>query len=212
MDLNRFSADSLSRLGSRYQKAHEAVCQETSFLLHRLPGLEDLSFSDGTPFAAPETRSWLQSIAFRWGVADVATAAPLPACAEGPGEERAKVIEELRQMIRQGRLLEAMESGQRGMRDAESGRERILWRLDLGQMLFSVGKTKLALPYLEQALEDIDRHGLEEYDPELALRGLRLCRLSFSAQEDAGLRENAEHVLRRIGRLDMPEMVRLSKE
>jgi len=212
MDLNRFSSDSLSRLGSRYQKAHEAVCQETSFLLHRLPGLEDLSFSDGTPFAAPETRSWLQAICFRWVGADMGPSAPLPARDEGAGEEREKVIEEMRQMIRQGQLLEAMESGQRRMREVESGRERILWRLDLGQMLSSVGKTKLALPYLEQALEDIDRHGLEEYDPELALRGLRLCRLSFSVQEDAGLRENAEHLLRRIGRLDMPEMVRLSNE
>jgi type VI secretion system protein VasJ len=213
MDLNRFSADSLSRLGSRYQKAHDAVCQETAFLLHRLPGLEDLCFSDGTPFAAPETRNWLQGITFRCGSGDPAAAALSPPVQEGAVEEdREKTIEELQLMIRKGRLVEAMETGQRKMRDASSIQEKILWRLALAQMLVTVGKTKLSLPYLEHVLEDIDRHGLEEYDPDLALRGLRLCRLAFATQADARFKDRADHVLHRIGRLDMPEMVRLAKE
>jgi type VI secretion system protein VasJ len=97
MDLNRFAADSLSRLGNRYEKAYDAVCQETAFLLHRLPGLEDLCFSDGTPFAVPETRQWLQGIALGSGgrrdTASGTTSSPVDA--GGSEEDREKSIEDL---------------------------------------------------------------------------------------------------------------------
>jgi len=213
MDLNRFSADSLSRLGNRYQKAHDAVCQETAFLLHRLPGIDDLCFSDGTPFAAPETRSWLRGIAVRCGSGDVApTTVPSPFQEGVVEDDREKTIEELRMLIRKGKMIDAVETGQRKVRDASSSREKILWRLALARMLVTVGKTKLSLPYLEQVLEDIDRYRLEEYDPGLALRGLSLCRQTFAAQEDARFKDRADYMLHRIGRLDMPEMVRLAKE
>lgn len=213
MDLNRFSADSLSRLGNRYQKAQDVVCQETAFLLHRLPGLEELCFSDGTPFAAPETRSWLRGIDLRCGSGDAASTTVSPPCQDVVVEEdREKTIEELRMLIRKGNMIDAMETGQRKVRDASSSREKILWRLALARMLVTVGKTKLSLPYLEQVLEDIDRYRLEEYDPDLALRGLSLCRQTFAAQEDVRFRDRADHMLHRIGRLDMPEMVRLAKE
>jgi type VI secretion system protein VasJ len=213
VDLNRFSADSLSRLGNRYEKAYDAVCQETAFLLHRLPGLEDLCFSDGTPFVATETRQWLQGIVFRGGPGDTVSAKISSAVDEGGAEENmGKTIEELQLLIRKGRLVEAMEEGQRKVRDGSSRQEKLLWRLSLAHMLVTMGKTKLSLPYLEHVLEDIDCHGLEEYDPELALRGLKLCWQAFETQAELSFKERAAHVLHRIGRLDMPEMVRLAKE
>ena len=62
-------------LGDGYRQAREAVCQESAFLLHRLAGLRNLAFSDGTPFADPETQRWLDSIEFNAGAA-----APIPNC------------------------------------------------------------------------------------------------------------------------------------
>jgi type VI secretion system protein VasJ len=213
MDLNRLVADSLSRLGNRYEKAHDAVCQETAFLLHRLPGLEDLSFSDGTPFVAPETRQWLQGILLRGGLRDTAIGTISSRVDEGGAEEgMEKSIEELQLQIRKGNLVEAMEAGQRKLREASSRQEKLLWRLALAQMLVNVGKAKLSLPYLEHVLEDIEVHGLEDYDPALAIRGLRLCWLAFETQSEPKFKDRAADVLHRIGRLDMPEMVRLAKE
>jgi type VI secretion system protein VasJ len=213
VDLNRFAAESLSRLGIRYEKAHDAVCQETAFLLHRLPGLEELCFSDGTPFAAPETRQWLQGILLRGGLRETSTGMiSSPVDAGVVEEDREKSIEELQLQIRKGNLVEAMETGQRKLRDGSSRQEKLLWRIALAQMLVNVGKTRLSLPYLEHVLEDIDVHGLEDYDPALALRGLRLCWLAFESQEAQRFKDRAVDVLHRIGRLDMPEMVRLAKE
>lgn len=212
IDLNRLAAEALARLGSRFEKAHEAVCQETAFLLHRLPGLEELSFSDGTPFATPDTRQWLKGISLQGIQAGSVT--PGGEGSEAGAETEtviAKKIGELQQLVRKGKLIEAMETVQQKLRASSSRRENLHWRLSLSQMLVDVGKTRLALPHLEQVLADIDLHGLEEYDPNLAMRGFKLAWLAFDSQSEPKFKERAQEVLHQIGRFDMPEMVRLTK-
>jgi type VI secretion system protein VasJ len=212
LDLNRLSAEALSRLGTRFEKAHQAVCQETAFLLQRLPGLEELSFSDGTPFATPETRQWLESIVFRGGaLAQVPLAIP-----DAPLGEIETVIgnsiDEIQLLLRKGKLIEAMENVQERLRASSSSREKLLWRLALSRMLVDIGKPKLAIPHIDQILMDMDRHELEEYEPLLAMRGLRLAWFALDSQSEQKFKDRATDVLHRIGRVDMPEMVRLAKE
>jgi len=79
-------------------------------------------------------------------------------------------------------------------------------------MLAEVGKSGYALPYLEQVLEDIDSYGLEQYDPSLALRALKLAWLAFENQEEQKFKDRAQHVLHRIGRVNLPEMVHLIED
>lgn len=212
LDLNRLAAEALARLGNRFERAREAVCQETAFLLHRLPGLEELSFSDGTPFATPDTRQWLNGIAFQGATPGAFPSGDTDSATE-TGTEAVidKKIGELQQLVRKGKLIEAMETVQQKLRASASQRENLLWRLSLAQMLVDLGKTRLALPHLEQVLKDIAWHGLEAYDPTLALRGLKLAWLAFDSQTEQKFKEQAQEVLHQIGRFDMPEMVRLSK-
>ena len=213
IDINRLVAEALARLGSRFERAHDAVCQETAFLLHRLPGLEELSFSDGTPFATPDTRQWLKGIVFQGAQSGTP---PLNAADSDPetGVEALieKKISELQQLVRKGKLIEAMEVIQQKLRNSSSRRENLLWRLSLSQMLVDVGKSRLALPHLEQVLKEIARHALEEYDPSLAMRGFKLAWLAFDSQTEHKFKDRAQEVLHQIGRFDMPEMVRLSKD
>lgn len=212
LDLSRLAAEALARLGSRFERAHDAVCQETAFLIHRLSGLEELSFSDGTPFATPDTRQWLKSIAFQGAASDTAPLTATDATIEVGAEAIIdKKIRELQQLVRKGKLIEAMEAVQQKLRNSSSQRENLLWRLSLSQMLVDVGKSRLALPHLEQALKDIAWHGLEAYDPNLAMRGLKLAWLAFDSQTEQRFKDQAQDVLHQIGRFDMPEMVRLSK-
>ena len=209
VDLSRLVAEALTRLGDRFQKAHDAVCQETAFLLHRLPGLEALSFSDGTPFATPDTRQWLRGIAFR---ETPSTALPLRT-AIAAGETEADIENEmgaLGQLIGNGELIEAMEVFQRKLRASSSQREMLLRRLSLSRMLLDLDKTRLALPHLEQVLTDIAGHGLEQYDPALALFGFKLAWRAFGSQTEQKFKDRAQDALHRIGRLDMSEMVRLT--
>lgn len=211
IDLSRMVANALDLLGNRYRKAHDAVCQETAFLLHRLPGLEELSFSDGTPFATRETRNWLKRIALR----PARPSLPDPhhaLSAPEPGAEVVieKKIRELEELVRMGQLVEAMEVVQQKLRTSSSRRENLLWRLSLSQMLVDLGQSRLALPHLEQVLEDIEGHGLKQYDPSLAMRGFRLAWIAFDGQEEQKFKDRALEILHQIGRFDMPEMVRLT--
>ena len=56
-DAHRIAAEALSAMG--HAPAARAVRAQTGALLRRLPGLGDLRFNDGTPFAQPVTRQWL---------------------------------------------------------------------------------------------------------------------------------------------------------
>lgn len=212
LDINRLTAEALARLGSRFEKAHNAVCEETAFLIHRLPGLEELSFSDGTPFATPDTKQWLKGITFQ---------APAPVASVSIADDSAgnenveftisKNIAEMQIQVRKGKLIDAMETVQQRLRNSFSHREKLLWRLALSRMLIDLSKSKLALPHLEQALKDIDKYWLEEYDPDLAMSAYKLAWLAFDNQSEQRFKDRATDVLHQIGRIDMPEMVRLSK-
>ena len=212
LDLNRFVAEALASLGDRYQDAQDAVCQETGFLIHRLPGLEEMSFSDGTPFADAETQQWLKSI--RLGASGV-IAEPIYAAessATGDGEsEIAEAVQKAQTLAKQKKLLEAVESLQQGLLHSISQREKLLWRLALSQILVGSKQPRLALPHLEEVLQAIEMYRLEEWDPGLALRGLKMAWLGFDSHSDQTSKGKALDCLNRITKLDPAEALRLAK-
>lgn len=213
LDLGRWSAETLLSLGDRYGRAHEAVCKETSFLLQRLPGLEDLSFSDGSLFADGETRQWLLGILPGASLVPAVPDGPGGTGEEGTGEDPiGRERERARRLIRKGKLSDAVEVLQQGLRNSFSRKERLLWRLALADLLVQAKQAKLALSHLEPVLQDIDEFRLEEYEPEVALRGLTLVFQVYRAHADKVYREKAADTLNRIGRIDLAEVIRLEKE
>ncbi|WP_298436737.1 type VI secretion system protein TssA [Geobacter sp.] len=209
LDLNRLSAEALARLGDRFAAPREAVCQETAALLQRLPGLEELAFVDGTPFADPATRQWLAGLAARGSVAGQSGAQSGETASRA--EEIGREMDEAQALVRGGRLIDAVERLQKRLGTGSSRQEKLLWRLALAELLVNANRTRLALPHLEQVIADIGTFGLEEYDPSLALQGLKLAWLGFEAQTEPRFKEKAADTLHRIARLDPAEMVRLAK-
>ncbi len=210
IDLNRYVSEGLTHLGETFQKAKEAVDQETAFLLYRLPGLETLSFSDGTPFADPDTRQWMKEIAFKGGGEEVS---PTSATLAPPQEKNSieKEVEEAQELIKKGKLLEAIQKLQEKLQHSPTQRERLLWRLALSQLLVKNKQVRVALPHLDQILKEIDFYRLEEYDPQLALQCLKAVWLGCSAQSDPPSKEKASEVLQRIAKLDLTEAIRIGK-
>lgn len=208
LDLNRLTAEGLCRLGDRFGAAHDIVCHETAALLQRLPGLDRLSFADGTPFASPETRQWLA------GITACTTVRPPAASGEGGAsrdEEIEREIAEAHGLVRGGRLLAAVERFCTRLGNGTSRQEQLHWRLALCRLLMEAKRTRLALPHLEQVIADIDSFALEEYDPPLALQALKLAWAGFDVQAEPRFKEKATDTLHRIARLDPVEMVRLEK-
>jgi type VI secretion system protein VasJ len=209
-DLNRQAAQALELLGGAYQTAHDAVCQETAFLLYRLPGLADLCFSDGTPFAGPETRRWLQSVVIgKSGPAPV-DAAPFTSCpAQEVDDTFGACKDEMQRLFAAGQLVAGLAAGRRALQSTASGRDNLLGRLWLCEELLANGQAALALPLLEQARNEIVRHRLEHYEPAVALKGLTLSWLALGKGAEPAFKEKAHGLLHRIGRLDLAEMARL---
>jgi type VI secretion system protein VasJ len=212
LDLNRFVAEALVRMGYNYQKAHDVVCLETAFLVHRLQGLEELAFSDGMPFADPETKKWLKGVQFGQGaVIDEPVLKIELGLKDGDDDQMAEKIKKSQSLIKEKKFVEAVESLQKELKQSGSQKKMLRWRLALSQILMSAKQTSLAAPHFEQVLQDIELYRLEEWDPDLALEGLKLIWAGFDSQTDKVFKSKAAEILNRIARLDPAEALRLEK-
>ena len=209
MDLNRWEDEALNGLGPAYQAAAEAVRRETAFFLHRLPGLENLTFSDGTPFADEATKEWLRGIGLQGGTSGPGSwpvAGPTAAADSGEMEQE---VEKAQKLIREGKLPEAVGGLQQKLKAAISRREKLLWRLAAAQLLVEAGKPRLARPHLEEILKEVASFQVEAWEPDLALRCLKAALKGFHALPDPTLKEATKEILDRIARIDLNEAIRL---
>lgn len=212
IDLNRFVAEALISLGQGYEEAHEAVCQETAFFMHRLPGLDDLLFSDGMPFADPETKQWLKNIELGAGSAIERQIRVMPSGKDEEYEERmSETIEKAQSLAKKNKIIEAVELIQKKLQNSFSQKEVLLWRLVLCQILLGSKNKDMSAPHLEQILESIEKYQLETWDPHLALKGLTVAWTGFCFLSDETFKQKAAKTLSRIAKLDPAEALRLKK-
>lgn len=175
LDPHRVAAKALEALGPEYASALAGVCAEVRAFLAWLPGVEQLTFSDGTPFADPETRAWLASLASQGAVR--------PARAEVAGawrDELEKALEEAEKCFADKDIAGALDLLGRAERRASGGPLRL--RLVLAQMslLGRAGHWPVAVSLAEAAAGEVERRGLEDWDPDLALEALLAAREAYA--------------------------------
>jgi type VI secretion system protein VasJ len=211
-DLNRFSAEALAGLGNGYQQAYEAVCQETAFFIYRFPTLAELSFSDGCPFADPETRQWLNDIAIGANsVAAAGAAMSEPADAAPKTDHMANTLAKAQGLAKKKKLPQAVRLFQTELKNCDSQQEVLMWRSALCRILIGSKRTDMALPHLELILKDIETYRLVSWDPQSALEGLKLVWTGYTQHTDKEVKRNAQAVLSQIAKLDPAEALSLSK-
>lgn len=195
-DLSRYVAEALDRLGKTL--ASEGVAYETWLLTRRIPGIEKLSFSDGTPFADQATRDWLKELHSEQetgGKTAVNTA-------QGEQELTGKLAE-AQGLAGDNKLAEALQVLRQGLKTAGGGRERLLWTMGMCRLLCRQQHAALAYPFSETLLAQLDHYGLEQWEPELAEEALAVVYQVLRLQgkdEDGGQRMNA--VLNRLALLN----------
>ncbi|SNR89816.1 type VI secretion system protein VasJ [Humidesulfovibrio mexicanus] len=185
LDPHRVAVQALEALGSDYAAAREAVLAELGLLLAHLPGLERLSFADGTPFADAETLDWL---------AGIQGAPPRPDAATRPARgEAAKARAEAEALFERQDVAGALDLLGQASRQADDGPTRL--RLSLAQMslLCRAGHWPLATSLAEEAVAEVERRGLEDWDPELAVETFLAAREAVLGQggDDAPARAGA---------------------
>ncbi len=204
LDLSRMSHEALDQLGPRYHAARDAVASQTADFVKRLKGVENLAFADETPFADPATRQWIAEIS---------------AAGEGGGgaggaagavdEKTAEEMEKARQLAKEKKLPEAVEVLQKNLLASPSGKDRMFWRVALVNMLVQAKKNQPAGAHVELILADIDRHGLDEWEPVLALEGYKAVLAALRFDKSDAAKDRVLDVIYRIARISPVEAMNL---
>lgn len=201
LDLQRYVCSAMAGLGPPYEKARQAVIGATAALVRRLgEGLYDLRFKTGAALCSGETRMWIE--------AEVSPPARSSAGADIGNGRLTEAAEKARQLAASGQLKEALTELQEGLAGAAQRRERLMWRLNMGQLCCDSQKLTLAAPILEDCFEEIRRHHIEDWEPGLAVevaRALYRCRkgiASLEKQPDPALIRNVRESFAWLCQLD----------
>jgi type VI secretion system protein VasJ len=162
LDMQRLVHTALTSLGEAYAPCRLVVEAELCALMRRLPGLSELSFSNGVAFADADTRTFLTAtiVAGPGGAAAGGGSADDPAQGEALAAARALAVS--------GKKLESLSAFEQVLRQAKSGRARFQARLGLASAMLAAGDALLAAGLFGALYEEIDRLGLDEWEPALA--------------------------------------------
>ena len=190
LDMNRIVAQAMARCGSRFASAQKAVELETAHLVSRLPKLAELRFINEHPFANEATNAWLRTLGN--------AAAPGSASQNNDAESRA--IREARTSAAAGKRVEAASRIQQEIALTKTGRQRFVLRMRLFEILAMQAEPRQLSSFASILQADIAHFNLEEWEPELALEGLKLIH-RWLLSDPANPAEAAQ-VLARITLLD----------
>ncbi|MDR1855890.1 MAG: type VI secretion system protein TssA [Desulfovibrio sp.] len=199
LDCQRMIHAALSSLDAGYAEAAEAVRQETGQLLRRLPGLENLRFADETPFASPETKSWLQEC--RQTQASQSSPSGSPST---PGQRDERTFVEAQRLADAGQCAEALHMLERAKGSSRAANLRI--DVHALQLLTGAGKGDTALTLALAIAEKTAAQGLDDWDPSLAVLALDAVREALH-RFDSENRQELSRIDRRIALLKPSDLL-----
>lgn len=222
LDAHHYVVKALEALGPSHAEAAKAIVEELGSFLRRVPGVLDLKFADGMPFASDQARAWIDSSVL--GASRRGGAAGRPARVQRPreatvvvapsgdGEQQTawtQIAQEAQQLAAEGKVLEGASLFQDGQKRATSQRERFMWRLQQARFCFDMGLLEVAIPQLEFLEEQGERFGLDEWEPLLSLDVVQLllrCYYTLSQEAEPPPPElggKTERLHARLCRLDV---------
>ena len=172
-----------------------------ALLIQRLPGIIELRFHDGTPFADPATLAWIKAHVMQHLQTNCT-----PQKAEVSHIQLAweLALEEVLPILRKDGLKAAVQILKQGLQNAQGGRVRFFWQFALARLCFLAKKYELAKTQLETLDQTLQGSGLHVWEPDLALEVLHLlhscCEL---LPQNHAVRERKEEIYRRLCHLDL---------
>lgn len=199
LDGQRMAWECLQGLGA--ETAMLEVELQCALFLQRLPGVVELRFHDGSPFADPATHNWISAHVLPH--LQTVDTVPLPASGhDAPAWELA--LQEAQTTLRKDGLKAATQRLKHGLQSAHGGRQRFFWQLAMARLCYHAKKYELARIQLENLDQDLQDSGLHTWEPDLVLQVLNLlhscCEL---LPQNHGVRERKDEVHRRLCHLDL---------
>lgn len=193
LDGQRLAWECLQALGA--EQGMQEVEFHLALLLQRLPGLDNLRFHDGSPFADGETRAWL---ATRVLPRLQPAAAPCPPASEGELPAWEKGFGAAFELLASEGLRQAVRPLALGI-TRSSGRERFFWQLAQARLCMAAKQYELAKTQLEALDAQLQSSGLADWEPDLTLQLLRLLRQCCEAlPQNHTVRESKDAIHRRL--------------
>jgi type VI secretion system protein VasJ len=213
LDPHRFVALAMDRIGPQFLAARETLGREVTHFVSRLPTLPTLSFADGMPLADAATQTWLDEEARKWGGGGGGSAVSAAASAED--EEVAARLADAKKMALEGRLAEGLAIALALADRAADARMRFRGRLAVGKMALDGSKPELARAMLDHLVVDVERFGLETWEPAVCatlysylLTATREVTRAKGGSPDLEAKE--QHLFDKLCRLDPASAIKLS--
>ena len=199
LDGQRMVWECLSAL--KAEGAMREVELHLALLLQRLPGLLELRFHDGAPFADLQTRSWIADQVMPHLQAPSESKA-VAVVAQMPAWEIA--LEEAMTVFRDSGFKPAVQLLKRVQTGVQGERVRFFWQMSLARLCFQAKKYELAKTQLEMLDQQLHRNGLQVWEPDLILEVLRLLhRCCELLPQNHEVRERKDEMYRRLCHLDL---------
>ncbi|KTD65728.1 hypothetical protein Lspi_0440 [Legionella spiritensis] len=206
-DLQIMALDLLQKAGEDFQPCHDVVKQEFFHLLHRFPGMELLTFNDGTPFLNEKHAITLTNL----------KATKLINAAERISDLTTQQQDQLRnikQVISNlPRKNYARELNQLDLinKEAISDKVKLIAYISICEELLQRSNYDILKPYLGFMLDIIKTHQLNTWDPCIALEALVVLYRGLKAMPGAPIASEQDLVFSMITKIDMNIAFELSQ-
>jgi type VI secretion system protein VasJ len=168
-DLQYFQHVALDHVGAPYNTWRELLRADFALFLERLPGIERLSFTDGTPFADDTTLEWIARHAVVRDLEAGETVAPLPVSAdstEGGAGDWPEIEAQARELGgRDG--IEAAFAWLEGLPGMKTERHRFLQRFVMARLAAHAERADTAMALLVELDAVAKSLPLVRWDPAL---------------------------------------------
>jgi len=159
LDLDRESARGFSLMGSAGAPLRQAVIDHVLCFTQRVPDIEHLAFSDGTPFASEATRQWLASCR-----------AARQSSGDGPADRASQALTQARTALADGQTDQALQIYQTLIETTWAGRDRFLARLAMLEALPQIAPQASPQALARHLADECLKHDLGAWEPDLARR------------------------------------------
>ena len=208
LDGHRMVAVALADMNAN--DAVDAVKHGVRDFLKRLPDVVNLTFSDKTPFADDETRSWITMDVMVEQGGGTAANLSLPIAAEGGGTQWEEAYQQACELMRDKRQSKALQLFQEGCARSLSVREQALWRYYQARFCYEYQQLNFAIPLLQNLDDQLLNKGIEDWEPGISTKVIELLLRCYKALGKKAPKERVESLHARLCRHDLALAVELS--
>ncbi len=208
LDLDCQSARGYGMLGEPGARMRNIIIKNALAFTERLPGIEQLTFSDGTPFANDVTRQWLDECR-------------ASASGSGPTDNVGQALQQAKKAIVDGAQEQALALYQSIIQGTHAGRDQLRARIALAQLFMTTRGDADPVPFVQSLADDCQTYNLALWEPGLASKAWQTvssaCKQALALpapREDNAKLEHYRQLhalsLRQLARIDFPAALRYS--